>query len=196
MAGVIERRAVGRLDARRFVYTLADRAGSPTPTVWGGLDAQAVRRFAFWAGPATRQEIAWWLGLAQVYPKTHYVMPQEQRDRAIVGIQEELGWWKKELEKQNKFVEAQRVVQRTMFDIEMMRTIGHCHGVENYSRTSAGVCREKRRQHFWIMCRRIICCLWTKRTFRFRKWAVCFMGTDPGSKRAPDHVYSSRSRNL
>ncbi|MGB2626555.1 MAG: excinuclease ABC subunit UvrB [Candidatus Acidiferrum sp.] len=73
-----------------------------------------------------------------IYPKTHYVMPQEQRDRAIVSIQEELGWWKKELEKQGKFVESQRVVQRTMFDIEMMRTIGYCHGVENYSRHLSG----------------------------------------------------------
>jgi excinuclease ABC subunit B len=73
-----------------------------------------------------------------IYPKTHYVMPQDQRDRAIVGIQEELDWWKKELEKQGKFVEAQRVVQRTMFDIEMMRTIGYCHGIENYSRHLSG----------------------------------------------------------
>jgi excinuclease ABC subunit B len=73
-----------------------------------------------------------------IFPKTHYVMPQEQRDRAIVSIQEELGWWKKELEKQGKFVESQRVVQRTMFDIEMMRTIGYCHGVENYSRHLSG----------------------------------------------------------
>jgi len=73
-----------------------------------------------------------------IYPRTHYVMPQEQRDRAVVGIQEELQWWKKELEKQSKFVEAQRVVQRTMFDIEMMRTIGYCHGVENYSRHLSG----------------------------------------------------------
>src|SRR5215470_10699016 len=73
-----------------------------------------------------------------IYPKTHYVMPQEQRDRAIVTIQEELDWWKKELEKQGKFVEAQRVVQRTMFDIEMMRTIGYCHGIENYSRHLSG----------------------------------------------------------
>jgi excinuclease ABC subunit B len=73
-----------------------------------------------------------------VFPKTHYVMPQEQRDRAIVTIQEELWWWKKELEKQGKFVEAQRIVQRTMFDIEMMRTIGYCHGVENYSRHLSG----------------------------------------------------------
>jgi len=73
-----------------------------------------------------------------IYPKTHYVMPQEQRERAIVTIQEELDWWKKELEKQGKFVEAQRLVQRTMFDMEMMRTIGYCHGVENYSRHLSG----------------------------------------------------------
>jgi excinuclease ABC subunit B len=73
-----------------------------------------------------------------IYPKTHYVMPQEQRDRAMVGIQEELEWWKRELEKQGKYVEAQRVVQRTMFDLEMMRTIGYCHGVENYSRHLSG----------------------------------------------------------
>ncbi len=78
------------------------------------------------------------LSRVPIYPKTHYVMPQAQRDRAIVGIQEELEWWKKELEKQGKFVEAQRVVQRTLFDIEMMRTIGYCHGIENYSRHLSG----------------------------------------------------------
>ena len=73
-----------------------------------------------------------------IYPKTHYVMQPDQRDRAIVSIQDELDWWKKELEKQGKFVEAQRVVQRTMFDMEMMRTIGYCHGIENYSRHLSG----------------------------------------------------------
>jgi excinuclease ABC subunit B len=78
------------------------------------------------------------LSRVPVYPATHYVMPQDQRDRAIVGIQEELEWWKKELEKQGKYVEAQRVVQRTLFDIEMMRTIGYCHGIENYSRHMSG----------------------------------------------------------
>jgi len=73
-----------------------------------------------------------------IYPKTHYVMPAEQRERAIVGIYEELEWWKKELERAGKFVEAQRLTQRTLFDIEMMRTIGYCHGVENYSRHLSG----------------------------------------------------------
>src|SRR5271169_381560 len=78
------------------------------------------------------------LARVPIYPKTHYVMQPDQRDRAIVSIQDELDWWKKELEKQGKFVEAQRVVQRTMFDMEMMRTIGYCHGVENYSRHLSG----------------------------------------------------------
>jgi excinuclease ABC subunit B len=73
-----------------------------------------------------------------IYPKTHYVMPAEQRERAIVGIYEELEWWKKELERAGKFVEAQRLTQRTLFDIEMMRTIGYCHGIENYSRHLSG----------------------------------------------------------
>jgi excinuclease ABC subunit B len=73
-----------------------------------------------------------------IYPRTHYVMPAEQRERAIIGIYDELEWWKKELERQGKFVEAQRVTQRTLFDIEMMRTIGYCHGIENYSRHLSG----------------------------------------------------------
>jgi excinuclease ABC subunit B len=78
------------------------------------------------------------LNRVPIYPKTHYVMPAEQRERAIVGIYEELEWWKKELERAGKFVEAQRLTQRTLFDIEMMRTIGYCHGVENYSRHLSG----------------------------------------------------------
>jgi len=79
-------------------------------------------------------------GLARVpiYPKSHYVMPAEQKERAISTILEELDWWKPELEKQGKFIEAQRVWQRTMFDIEMIRTIGYCHGIENYSRHLSG----------------------------------------------------------
>jgi excinuclease ABC subunit B len=73
-----------------------------------------------------------------IYPKSHYVMPAEQRERAIKTILEELDWWKPELEKQGKYAEAQRVWQRTVFDVEMMRTIGYCHGVENYSRHMSG----------------------------------------------------------
>ena len=73
-----------------------------------------------------------------IYPKTHYVLPAEQRERAIQSIYEELEWWKPEVERTGKIVEAQRIVQRTLFDIEMMRTIGYCHGIENYSRHMSG----------------------------------------------------------
>ncbi len=73
-----------------------------------------------------------------IYPKSHYVLPAEQKERAIRSILEELAWWKPELEKQGKYIEAQRVWQRTMFDVEMMRTIGYCHGIENYSRHLSG----------------------------------------------------------
>ena len=50
----------------------------------------------------------------------------------------ELGWWHKELEKNGKPIEAQRLYQRTMFDLEMMKQIGYCHGIENYSRHFSG----------------------------------------------------------
>jgi excinuclease ABC subunit B len=73
-----------------------------------------------------------------IYPKTHYVLPADQKERAIQSIYEELDWWKGELSRQGKIVESQRIVQRTHFDIEMMRTIGYCHGIENYSRHLSG----------------------------------------------------------
>ena len=73
-----------------------------------------------------------------IYPKTHYVMTPESRERALLSIETELEWWQKELEKQGKLVEAQRLYQRTMFDLEMIRQIGYCHGIENYSRHFSG----------------------------------------------------------
>ncbi len=73
-----------------------------------------------------------------VYPKTHYVMSPETKEQALASIEEELVWWKKELEKQGRLVEAQRVWQRTMFDLEMIRQVGYCHGIENYSRHFSG----------------------------------------------------------
>jgi excinuclease ABC subunit B len=73
-----------------------------------------------------------------IYPKTHYVLEPHQKERALAAILEELEWWKGELERKGKLVEAQRLEQRTLFDIEMIRTIGYCHGIENYSRHLAG----------------------------------------------------------
>jgi excinuclease ABC subunit B len=73
-----------------------------------------------------------------IYPKTHYVMSDETRNSAMASIVTELDWWHKELEKQGKLIEAQRLWQRTMFDLEMMKEIGYCHGIENYSRHFSG----------------------------------------------------------
>jgi excinuclease ABC subunit B len=73
-----------------------------------------------------------------IYPKTHYVMKPETRTRAVDSIREELKWWEAELEKQGRVVEAQRVHQRVMFDLEMIKSVGYCHGIENYSRHFTG----------------------------------------------------------
>ena len=73
-----------------------------------------------------------------IYPARHYVMSDETRNDAIGRILEELDWWVAELNKEGKRLEAQRLSQRTLFDIEMMREIGYCHGIENYSRHFSG----------------------------------------------------------
>jgi excinuclease ABC subunit B len=73
-----------------------------------------------------------------IYPKTHYVMKPETRNRAVDSIKEELKWWEAELERQGRVVEAQRVHQRVMFDLEMIKSVGYCHGIENYSRHFTG----------------------------------------------------------
>jgi excinuclease ABC subunit B len=73
-----------------------------------------------------------------IYPKTHYVMKDETRASAVDSIKKELAWWEVELEKQGRLVEAQRIHQRTMFDLEMIKAMGYCHGIENYSRHFTG----------------------------------------------------------
>ncbi len=73
-----------------------------------------------------------------IYPKTHYVMSRLTKEAAIETIKTELEQWRPQLEAQGKIVEAQRLHQRTMFDLEMMKEIGFCHGIENYSRHFSG----------------------------------------------------------
>ncbi len=73
-----------------------------------------------------------------IYPKTHYVSTPVTRQRALVTIEEELQTWHPELEKMGKLIEAQRLSGRTNYDLEMIRQIGYCHGIENYSRHFSG----------------------------------------------------------
>jgi excinuclease ABC subunit B len=73
-----------------------------------------------------------------IYPKTHYVMPKTTVKRAIKTIREELDWWEPKLIQEGKLVEAQRLHQRTMYDLEMIKEMGFCRGIENYSRHLTG----------------------------------------------------------
>ena len=73
-----------------------------------------------------------------IYPKTHYVTPREVLLKAIEDIEIELDLRLKEFKAQNKLVEAQRLEERTKFDLEMIKEIGYCSGIENYSRYLSG----------------------------------------------------------
>jgi excinuclease ABC subunit B len=73
-----------------------------------------------------------------IYPKTHYVMTKPTIKRAVKTIKEELDYWEEELIKQGKVVESQRLHQRTMYDLEMIKEMGFCRGIENYSRHLTG----------------------------------------------------------
>jgi excinuclease ABC subunit B len=73
-----------------------------------------------------------------VYPKSHFVMPRARTRYAVDAIKAELGERLAELEGAGRKAEAERLHQRTMFDLEMMKEIGYCHGIENYSRHLSG----------------------------------------------------------
>jgi excinuclease ABC subunit B len=73
-----------------------------------------------------------------IYPKSHYVMSKPTVKRAIKTIREELDWWEPKLIGEGRLVEAQRLHQRTMYDLEMIKEMGFCRGIENYSRHLTG----------------------------------------------------------
>ena len=73
-----------------------------------------------------------------IYPKSHYVVQPEKKRGAIDSIVHELTEWEAQLEKEGRMVEAQRIHQRTRFDLEMIKSVGYCHGIENYSRHFSG----------------------------------------------------------
>ena len=76
---------------------------------------------------------------AAIFPASHYVVDKENMKRAIVAIEEELDSRVKEFKREDKLLEAQRIAERTNFDIEMLKETGFCSGIENYSRHLAGL---------------------------------------------------------
>ena len=73
-----------------------------------------------------------------IYPASHYIVPKEKMEKAIGDIQEEMERQVEFFKSQGKLIEAQRIEQRTRYDMEMLTEIGFCKGIENYSRVLSG----------------------------------------------------------
>jgi excinuclease ABC subunit B len=101
-----------------------------------GLFGDEVDELA-WFDPLTGKIIRR-IDKVAVYPKSHFVTSRDRTKQAVLSIKEELEWRRGQLESEGKLLEAQRLHQRTMFDLEMMREIGYCHGIENYARHLTG----------------------------------------------------------
>ena len=112
-----------------------------------------------------------------VFPATHYVAGPERMERAIRGIELELADRLAEFEKQGKLLEAQRLRMRTTYDIEMMRQVGSCSGIENYSRHIDGRARGRRRTACSTTSPRTSCSSSTSRTSPCRRSAPCTRAT-------------------
>lgn len=98
-----------------------------------GDEIDAIR----YVDPVTGQIIQS-LDSLNIYPARHFVTPDEKLEEACNAIEEELGERLTQLEQSGKLLEAQRIEQRTRYDLEMLREVGYCNGVENYSRHLAG----------------------------------------------------------
>ena len=113
-------------------------ADSETEAVRVELFDEEIEKVSFF-DPLTG-EVSRHVPRVTIYPKTHYVTPREKLLAAIEQIAIELDDQLNQLRKNNKLVEAQRLEQRTRFDIEMIREVGYCNGIENYSRYLSGRC--------------------------------------------------------
>ena len=101
-------------------------------TFWGN-EIESLARFDPVSGREIDRE-----DMLTVYPAKHFITPKDQIDRALSGIEEELRWRLAVLHNDGKLIEAQRLEQRAKFDLEMLREVGYCSGVENYSRHMDG----------------------------------------------------------
>lgn len=98
-----------------------------------GDEIESIHEFDSLTGKKTAS-----LDSVTVYPANHYVTPRPAISQAIVNIKKEMAERVEEFKAQNKLIEAQRIEQRTRFDLEMLETTGHCKGIENYSRYLTG----------------------------------------------------------
>lgn len=98
-----------------------------------GDEIESIHEFDSLTGKKTAS-----LNQVTIYPANHYVTPRPAISQAMTGIRRELAERIEEFKNENKLLEAQRIEQRTRFDLEMLETTGHCKGIENYSRYLTG----------------------------------------------------------
>ena len=128
-------------DLRRGAF----RVRGDTVEVWPAYSDDAVR-IEFWGDvpqrisriDPVRGKAVEDLARVPIYPNSHYVTPREELLRAIGSIRAELDLAVARFEAEGKLLEAQRIRQRTLFDLEMLSEVGYCHGIENYSRHLTG----------------------------------------------------------
>ncbi|MGC4090413.1 MAG: hypothetical protein QM756_21560 [Polyangiaceae bacterium] len=118
-----------------------------------------------------------------VFPGSHYVTPRQQMNRAIGGIREELKERLEFFDREGRFLEKQRLEQRTMYDLEMLEQMGFVQGIENYSRHLSDRARGIRRRRSSTTSRRISCSSSTSRTRRSRRSARCTAAIARGRRR-------------
>jgi excinuclease ABC subunit B len=99
-----------------------------------GDEVESISQF----DPLTGKKL-WPLKRVTVFPRTHYVAPRERTVSAVRSIRDELDEFHRKLYNEGKLLEAQRIQQRTLFDLEMLSEVGYCHGIENYSRHFTGL---------------------------------------------------------
>jgi excinuclease ABC subunit B len=116
-----------------------------------------------------------------IFPATHYVAGPERMERAIAGIEAELAERLEELERGGKLLEAQRLRMRTTYDVEMLRQVGSCSGIENYSRHIDGREPGSPRTRCSTTFPRTSCWSSTSRTTPCRRSAPCTRATCPAS---------------
>ena len=99
---------------------------------------------------------------AAIYPASHYIVPREKMQKAIQELEEELEERVKYFKENDKLIEAQRIEQRTNYDMEMLQEIGFCKGIENYSRVIVRQRAGQRSVYFaGLFSGGLSCCLWT-----------------------------------
>ncbi len=140
-----------------------------------GLFGDEVDELA-WFDPLTGKVIRR-IDKVAVYPKSHFVTSRDRTKQAVESIKAELEGRRGQLESEGKLLEAQRLHQRTMFDLEMMREIGYCHGIENYSRHLTGRPPGRRRRRCSTTCPTTRWWSSTRAIRRCRRSAACSPAT-------------------